>query len=254
VISISFKDVSGDRYEEVIEQLRGAVCEACDPHEKVLKESGILSEEQLKILQSYLDGNASDGNLRLFLKYLPLWLFKATHKKVVILLDEYDVPLQKAAIYDIHNPGSKLFDETVGLIGRFISAGFKSNNNLAYGIIAGCMRVAKESIFTGMNNPGVITVVDEIPDEFWGFTQKEVEDMLNAYSVKIKNLEGYDHVFVANMGTADYLDSSIPDEAHLAKYIKNVLDDPDGYDGIAFNRWYADTVKKGVPVIWEDML
>ena len=86
------------------------------------------------------------------------------------------------------------------------------------------------------------------------YTKKEVEDMLNAYSVKIKNLEGYDHVFVANMGKADYLDSSIPDEAHLAKYIKNVLDDPDGYDGIAFNRWYADTVKKGVPIIWEDML
>ncbi|MBQ8037591.1 MAG: AAA family ATPase, partial [Proteobacteria bacterium] len=186
VISLSFKDVSGDSYEEIVGQLRGTVCEACDPHEKILKESRILSEEQLKILQSYLDGNASDGNLRLFLKYLPLWLFKVTHKKVVILLDEYDVPLQKEAIYDMHHPECELFDRTVKLIGGFISSGFKSNSNLAYGIIAGCMRVAKESIFTGMNNPGVITVVDEIPDEFWGFTQKEVEKMLDYYDLSDK--------------------------------------------------------------------
>ena len=56
-----------------------------------------------------------------------------------------------------------------------MSSGFKTNDYLAYGIIAGCMRVAKESIFTGMNNPGVITVVDDIPDEYWGFTESEVK-------------------------------------------------------------------------------
>ena len=186
VISLSFKEVSGNTYEEVIEQLRGAVCEACAPHEKILKDSGILSNGQLEILQSYLDGEAACGNVRLFLKYLPLWLFKVTHKKVVILLDEYDVPLQKAAIYDLHHPGSNLFDDIVSLIGKFISAGFKSNSNLAYGIIAGCMRVAKESIFTGMNNPGVLTVVDEIPDEFWGFTEADVKQMLSYYDIEDK--------------------------------------------------------------------
>ncbi len=86
------------------------------------------------------------------------------------------------------------------------------------------------------------------------YTKREVDNMLQAYSVNIENLEGYDHVFVANMAKADYLDSSIPDEPHLAKYIKDVLDDPDGYDGIAFNRWYADCARKGVAIIWEDML
>lgn len=86
------------------------------------------------------------------------------------------------------------------------------------------------------------------------YTKKDVDQMLKDYSINVENLEGYDHVFVANMGKADYLDDSIPDEPHLAKYIKNVLDDPDGYDGIAFNRWYADTVRKGVVINWEDML
>ena len=86
------------------------------------------------------------------------------------------------------------------------------------------------------------------------YTKKDVDQMLKDYSVNVNNLEGYDHVFVANMGKADYLDDSIPDEPHLARYIKNVLDDPDGYDGIAFNRWYADCARKGVMISWEDML
>ena len=183
VISLSFKDVSGETYEEVIEQLRGAVFDACTPHEKQLKESGVLSKEQLGIIQSYLDGNASEAHLRLFLKYLPRWLFMATNRKTVILLDEYDVPLQQAAIYDHHHPKSDLYDKTVRFMGQFISAGFKSNNNLAFGVITGCMHVAKESIFTGMNNPGVMTVLDDIPDEYWGFTQQEVEAMLVYYGL-----------------------------------------------------------------------
>ena len=186
VILISFKDVYGNTYQEVIEQLRGAVMEACIPHEKVLKDSACLSTGQLSILQSYLDGAASEADLRLFLKYLPIWLKNATNRETVILLDEYDVPLQKAAIYDIHNPGSNLFNQNVSLISRFISAGFKSNNNLAFGIIAGCMRVAKESIFTGMNNPGVITVLNRIPDEFWGFTESDVKNMLAYYGIEDK--------------------------------------------------------------------
>ncbi len=186
VISLSFKDVSGDTIKDVIEQLRGAICEACTSHEKLLKESGVLSDGQLDILQSYLDGNASEANLRLFLQYMPQWLNKATNRQTVILLDEYDVPLQKAAIYVNHHPDSDLFDKTVKLIGSFISAGFKSNNNLAFGVISGCMRVAKESIFTGMNNPGVITVLSKTPDEFWGFTEAEVKQMLAYYHLEDK--------------------------------------------------------------------
>ena len=183
VVSISFKDVSGQNYEEIVGQLREAVCQSTKDHRSLFRHSDILGETERRILQSYQEGCASEEHLRNYLGKYTQWLKDVTNRNAVILLDEYDVPLQKAAIYDIHNPGSKLFDETVGLIGKFISAGFKSNNNLAYGIIAGCMRVAKESIFTGMNNPGVITVVDEIPDEFWGFTQKEVEDMLAYYGL-----------------------------------------------------------------------
>ena len=187
VIFMSLKDVSGDSIEEVIGQLCGAVRRACYAHEIVLKKSGVLGSSETDVLQSYLDGKASEANLMQYFEQITEWLYRATKRKTVILLDEYDVPLQKAAIYDSHHPGSELFDKTVKLIGKFISSGFKTNSNLAYGVISGCMRVAEESIFTGMNNPGVIDVMtDELPDEFWGFTENDVKQMLAYYNLENK--------------------------------------------------------------------
>ena len=187
VISLSLKDVKADTVEMVAAQMRGAVRRACVPFESLLKDSGILSDGQLKTFQGYLDRTVTIDDLMQFLEIMTDWLFKATNRKTVILLDEYDVPLQQAAIYDIQHPGSDLFNQTVRLVGNFISDGFKSNSNLAYGVITGCMRVAKESIFTGMNNPGVIDVLtDEIPDEFWGFTENDVKQMLTYYELEDK--------------------------------------------------------------------
>lgn len=85
-------------------------------------------------------------------------------------------------------------------------------------------------------------------------SKDEVDSLLKAYGVDIKNDKGYDKVFVFHMGMSDYLGSSVADETRLTKYVKDVLDDPDGYDGIAFTRFLADCNAKGVPVIWEDMI
>lgn len=86
------------------------------------------------------------------------------------------------------------------------------------------------------------------------YSKEDVDNLLNAYNINIENDVLYDKVFVANMAKSDYLGSSIPDESYLVKYIKDVLDDIDGYDGIAFNRWYADCCRKGIPVNWNDVL
>lgn len=85
-------------------------------------------------------------------------------------------------------------------------------------------------------------------------TKKEVDDILKSYGVSINNDNGYDAVFVFHMGMSDYIGSSIPDESYLAKYVKDVLDDRDGYNGIAFTRFYADCNGKGIPILWEDMI
>lgn len=84
---------------------------------------------------------------------------------------------------------------------------------------------------------------------------KEALDLLLAKNgVELDNKFGYDYVFVANMCKADYLGSSVPDDAHLAKFVKDYCDDPDGYSELPMTRFYADTIGKGIPIIWEDML
>ena len=82
----------------------------------------------------------------------------------------------------------------------------------------------------------------------------EVEELLKKHAVKLEKDTGYDCVYVANMAKADYYKSSIADEAHLALFIKDYIDDPDGYDGLPFTRFYADCIGSGTPFIWEDMM
>lgn len=84
--------------------------------------------------------------------------------------------------------------------------------------------------------------------------KESVEDMLKQHNVKLSNNKGYDAVFVYHMGKSDYLGSSITGDAALCQYVKDVLDDKDGYDGIAFSRFVADCNAKGEPIIWEDLL
>ena len=84
------------------------------------------------------------------------------------------------------------------------------------------------------------------------YTKEEVDSMLEAYGIKLKRKKLYDHVYVANMVKADFLGKSIPDEQHLIQYIKDVIDDEDGYDGLVFNRWLADMARKGEPIDWDD--
>ena len=86
----------------------------------------------------------------------------------------------------------------------------------------------------------------------WG--KKEVSGLLKNAGVEIENDALYDSVYVANMCKADYLGSSIADETQVALYVKDVLDDEDGYDGIAFNRFLADCARKGVVIPWEDVV
>ena len=84
--------------------------------------------------------------------------------------------------------------------------------------------------------------------------KEKVDEKLKAYNIELDNNELYDYVYVYNMGNNDFMGSSIIDEKHLALYVKDVIDDEDGYDGIVFNRWYADMVIQGIPIEWEDML
>lgn len=87
------------------------------------------------------------------------------------------------------------------------------------------------------------------------YTKQDVDKLLESYGVHIENKgTNYDYVYAANMCKADFLGESVPDEKHLAKYVKNVIDDIDGYDGLVFNRWYADMCKKGISIDWAEFI
>lgn len=92
----------------------------------------------------------------------------------------------------------------------------------------------------------------KIPIQSWN--KDSVDKLLNKYGVTIENKIGYDYVFAANMCIADYYGSSIIDEQHVALFIKDYVDDPDGYEELPFTRFYADCIGSGVPINWEDML
>lgn len=85
-------------------------------------------------------------------------------------------------------------------------------------------------------------------------TKSAVDNLLTSYGIKLKHNQLYDYVYVANMCKADFLHSSIPDEHHMALYIKDVIDDVDAVEGLVFNRWLADTRRKGIAIDWEEML
>lgn len=87
-----------------------------------------------------------------------------------------------------------------------------------------------------------------------GYKREEVDEILRKYGVTLSNKKGYDYVFAANMCKADYLGESVPDEKHLALYVKNVIDDPDAGDGEFMRKWYAAMISRGIYVDWELML
>ena len=86
------------------------------------------------------------------------------------------------------------------------------------------------------------------------YSKEEVDNILKFQGVEVERNQLYDAAYVANMGKADFLGSSISDERHLALYVKDVIDDIDADDGIVFNRWYADMSYSGIAIDWEDML
>lgn len=95
---------------------------------------------------------------------------------------------------------------------------------------------------------------DEDKDDFKPIDKRQVDAILTKYNIKIKNNKLYDAAYVANMCIADYLNSSIANEQLMAKFIKDTLDDPDGCEGLIFNRWIADMKWIGIPIPWDEFI
>lgn len=86
------------------------------------------------------------------------------------------------------------------------------------------------------------------------YNRKQFDDLKDLFGIKINDAKGYDDLYIANMCKSDFFGSSIKDEQSLVKYVKDVIEDPDAYDGMPFTRFYADCIGSGTPINWEDMI
>lgn len=86
------------------------------------------------------------------------------------------------------------------------------------------------------------------------YTRDQIDTFLKTYGITLKNAKGYDDVYIANMCKADFLGSSIRDEFGVIQYVKDVIDDADGYEGMPFTRFYADCIGSGTPIPWEEVI
>ena len=97
-------------------------------------------------------------------------------------------------------------------------------------------------------------LVNERPIKIDPIKKEQLDEILKRYSVTLKKDKGYDAVYVANMCKADYLGRSVKDEGAMVQFIIDTIEDPDGYEGMVFTRFYADCVGSGTPINWEDMI
>lgn len=181
VISISLKSVEGLDFEAAKKALKDILGEEAGRF-YFLTQSSKLTNEEIESYKALLrvgetgDFLMSDTAMEKALLRLSLLLHKHYDKQVILLIDEYDVPLDKAFQYGY-------YDEMVSLIRSIFGNALKTNPDLYFAVLTGCLRISKESIFTGLNNLKVLTLTDVRFDEYFGFTDAEVRDMLAYYDL-----------------------------------------------------------------------
>ena len=178
VISITFKDVKFNTWADSFEAIQIVLRDEYMRHTELMNSSEIdfVEKDYLKRMQA---GTLSEVEYTRALLNLSRMLEKHHHSKVVILIDEYDTPIQQG-----HSRG--FYNEVIVFMRNFMSGGLKDNNSLAFGVLTGILRVSKENLFSGLNNPVVNSVLDEKYSEYFGFTVEEVETMAAYYGRRDK--------------------------------------------------------------------
>ena len=178
VIFLSFKDVKCDTWETTLDKIGKLITLEFLRHSE-LEASSCLTVYEKELYVKFARGEASEIDYQMSLQYLSLMLSKHHKEKVIIIIDEYDTPIQQG-----HSCG--FYDRIIGFMRSFFSGGLKDAPYLAYGFLTGILRVAKESIFSGLNNIKIVSILDKDYSRFFGFTQDEVREMLAYYGVPQK--------------------------------------------------------------------
>ena len=213
-ISISLKEVYSDSYESAYQAMASEIVR-CAGNFLYLRSSKMLTPEDQAEYNALRQRNMDIQTLSESLLTLSRLLEKHHGQKVIILIDEYDVPLAKASEYGY-------YDQMILLIRKLLGYCLKSNTSLESAVLTGCMRISKESIFTGLNNLEVFSISDIYFEEYFGFTDSEVKEMLKYYGVSDRYgsvKEWYDGYLFGNLNVYCPWD--------VVNYCKLLLKEPD---------------------------
>lgn len=220
VIFLTLKDMQYLNFEDQKKQFAILIKELILKNIELL-DSSIIDEADYNILNDFRFLKPDEVQLKNSLKILSNCLYKHYQQRVIILIDEYDVPLQSA-----YNNG--YFDEMVDFLRSVFSSALKTNDALERGVLTGCLRIAKESIFTGLNNFTVRSITSQYACDCFGFTQEEIDDLLDYYDLINKRDE-----------IKDWYDGYLFDKTEIynpwsvLNYIKELLGDKD-FHAISF--------------------
>ena len=175
VISVSLKGINAGSFETARDMAVRMMNEEASRMQYLLESERLTRYDKDRFLE-LLKSNMNEATLFGSLRELSRLLQKHYNQNVVILIDEYDVPLAKAFDYGY-------YDQMIVLIRNLFEQALKTNENLQFAVLTGCMRISKESIFTGLNNLRVLSIADVEFDEYFGFTDTEVRELLDYYNL-----------------------------------------------------------------------
>ncbi|MBF0208710.1 MAG: AAA family ATPase, partial [Oligoflexia bacterium] len=167
---LTFKDIKETSYAKFLNELYKLIQDLYQEYRYLLK-SNQLEIDEKNFIQKLIDGNVDEGDLKSSLKRLSNYLFKHHQKKIYILIDEYDTPIQASFV-------SGYYKEMMDLMRGMLSAALKDNIALNRAVVTGVIRVAKESLFSGLNNVKIYSVLQSKYSQYFGFTEEEVGDLL----------------------------------------------------------------------------
>lgn len=177
-IFISLKEMKSLTFDAQISSFSNVIYELLEKNLEILS-SNQLSDTTKDILNKLHNRSSSAEDLKISLRVITNALYTYYQQKVIVLIDEYDVPLQAA--YQ-----NNYYEEMVEFLRSIFSSALKTNDALEKGVMTGCLRISKESIFTGLNNFTAYSVLNNISSEFFGFTELEVKQLLKAYNLSEK--------------------------------------------------------------------
>lgn len=175
VVFLSLKGVEGGNFEEALGMLTMLISNECRRLSYLLDSDCVVSSDK-DMMRRLLNRKNDMFELKASLSMFMRMLHAHYGRQVILLIDEYDVPLDKA------NAGG-YYDQMVGLLRGFLGEAFKTNPDLYFAVLTGCLRISKESIFTGLNNLKADTISDERYDEYFGFTDSDVRKILADYGL-----------------------------------------------------------------------